>query len=370
MKKLFAICENMDDKYGGPAVSLASLVNHISKKIPVELVSVKLNSDEKNSTLNSNVMWSTFSLTGPRSLMFSLGLFLYLYRNVSKNDVIYLNNLWNLVSLSSYLIVILKDCDYVVAPRGSLFPWALSQSKIKKKIAWWLFQKSAIAKANVIHVTSDEESKCVQELGFCVTRILMLPHGIDFPSKPSHPVSSDLHFFDDKKRYFIFLSRLHQKKGLDILLDVWVDICKRFPDWVLLVVGPDYGDYVSKINTISCPQIQYLGFVRGSSRFDLLRRSEFMVLPSYTENFGVVVGESLSCSTPVLTTTNTPWDVLNKLNCGACVGLDDFPSSLASFLQKTSLELSEMGAIGEKLILDEYSWNKKSDDFIERCCQC
>ena len=111
--------------------------------------------------------------------------------------------------------------------------------------------------------------------------------------------------------------------------------------------------------------VVYLGFVQGEQRFKLLRECEFMVLPSHTENFGVVIGESLACEVPVITSKNTPWEILNSQDCGACVLLDDFSLFLETYLAKSSQDLKNQGLYGRNLIKAKFDWSVIAMKFID-----
>ena len=92
-----------------------------------------------------------------RSLNISFSLVLNLWKQRGSKTIFHVHNLWNFVTYSVYILAIFTKTDYVVSPRGSLFPWSMKQGKIRKKIAWYLFQKSMLNKANFVHVTSKSE---------------------------------------------------------------------------------------------------------------------------------------------------------------------------------------------------------------------
>lgn len=368
--KVVAVIENLDSRYGGPAISLPELLVSLQDEysIPVSILSTCLYEKESNEVLNHKPeIWDGLSrVLGPKKINFSIDLIKKLNKHVDSESVVYINNLWNFVSYVSFRVARKKGAMVVYAPRGSLYPWSLKQRKYFKKIALWLFQLSALNKSDVIHATCDSEKQAIRSLGIKAP-VSIIPHGVSENKYLPLPLDVVYNRFSLRKdkRYVLFFSRLHKKKGLDILLDIWKEIHVNFTDWELLVAGPDYGDYVSKLRRLSTESVTYLGELYGQDKADIFSVVDFSVLPSYSENFGVVIAESLMAGVPVLCSDNTPWDSLNKSAAGACVSLSDFKDSFCDFLSLDSGRLESMGQNGRALVLKEYSWSKSAKLFYE-----
>lgn len=377
--KILSIIERVDPDYGGPAVSLPSLLIALNAKYDVNnqiLSTSTFPLIEKNELIAKGDISSTVHKTYFfEQLKFSPGLLFDLLVKSKKCDIIYSNNLWNFVALFSYLASKLNRKPHVISCRGSIYPWSLSIGKYRKKIAWSLFQKKAFQDAAFIHVTALDEYEAVRALGI-KTDVVISPHGIDseefnmLPERKDSIVSLKL---NSEKRYFLFMSRLHKKKGLDLLLDLWNSIAHLYPNWVLLVVGPDYGNYI-KLMDRYCKdnlgeQLLYLGCADYEIKKQLFSVSEFFVLPSYTENFGIVIGEALSAGLPVITTKNTPWEIINDKDCGKCINLSasELEQALTCYLGKNTDFFEVRGLVAKELIRNNYSWYNRCDSFYSAC---
>ncbi|KAF0951434.1 glycosyltransferase [Escherichia albertii] len=367
--KMLSFLECMNSTYGGPAFSLPSLLHHLNKNYSIQSTVVSL--IDKNETYENAVADHLgikpilLNQVGPGKLKLTLEI-TKIKNIIREYDVIHTNNLWNFFSYLPYNLSKKNKKPNVISVRGSLYTWSLEQSKFLKKISWSLFQKKALESAGFIHVTCDDELKALRNLGI-KNKIVVSQHGVDVPDLIN---KVPCHFYKkynltNNKKYFLFMSRLHSKKGLDILFDVWSRIAHHYPDWVLLVAGPDYGNYIPKMKNLSA--VKYIGMLSGLEKEYCFSIAEFFVLPSYSENFGVVIGEAMARSVPILTTTNTPWEDLNKHNAGVCFELsaENLKNELEHFLKLTDLTRKEMGINARELIIRNYSWEQVSYPFYD-----
>lgn len=234
----------------------------------------------------------------------------------------------------------------VVTPRGMLSPWALAQGRWKKKAAWNLFAKRYLERADVIHATSELEADELRSLG---TRrpIAVIANGVEVWRALIPP---------PKKRQVVFLSRIHPKKGLVELVKAWRE--SELSGWKLIIAGPDEAGIIPGLRIGSNENIAYVGEKAGDAKWTLLSESSLFILPTYSENFGVVVAEALMAGTPVITTHHAPWHGLVEENCGWWIPMNEH--SIRSTLgQATSLNietLAEMGQRGRDFALREFGW--------------
>ena len=142
--------------------------------------------------------------------------------------------------------------------------------------------------------------------------------------------------------------------------------------WKLRIVGPDEAGYRSRLEAV----VRDLG-LEGEIRFDgpyskaqtqqALMEAKLVILPSHSENFGLIVGEALAAGVPVLTTTGTPWKCLADNGCGWWVPATT-DAIAAALLNATSTSLSDlkrMGAVGREIVKHEYSWDRLAKIFVE-----
>ena len=154
----------------------------------------------------------------------------------------------------------------------------------------------------------------------------------------------------DPRRTALFLSRIHPVKGLLELVDAWGQV--RPAGWRMVITGPDEGGHRAVVDARVLAQglaadFAFIGAVDGAKKTALYRSADLFILPSFSENFGVVVAEALTHGLPVLTTQGTPWQDLPAHGCGWWVPAD--ARSLADALrQATSLTDAERQAMGEQ----------------------
>ena len=271
-------------------------------------------------------------------------------------DLIQIQSMWELPYHKVMVEARRLGIPYIVTPRGMLDPWSLSQKAWKKKLAWWIYQRKDVQKAACVFTTARMEADYVSNLGI-TTRKAIIPNGIEtdaYPCKTS---------VDVVKKQVLFLSRLHIKKGIEILFDAWKRIHPDYSDWQLLVVGNGESGYIhsleDKIGSLGLKDsITMLPPVFGNEKIRLYQESALFCLPSFSENFGMAIAEAMSCGTPVITTTNCPWSVLNETNTGWCIDLsvDNLERALRAALTLNPTELYAMGQKASKLIYDNFDY--------------
>ena len=284
---------------------------------------------------------------------------------VRSRDLIYLFGIWDPFHARVFSQAKLQKKKIIISTLGALEPWALEQKKLKKKIAWLLYQKKILNNCDYIHATSDDEKKHLKELGI-KTPIKIIPHGVIIKSTKKIEKKNKL------KREALFFSRIHEKKGILELLDSWSII--RPIDWILKIYGPVSDlNYMNKIKE----KILKLSLEESVFIFDpvfeydqkekIFLNSDCFLLPSKSENFGMSIVEALSYGLPVLTTEETPWKILKEINGGKVIKFS--PENLTLSLQEiTSMndeELIAMGSRGRELIRKNYDIDKIILDYIK-----
>jgi glycosyltransferase involved in cell wall biosynthesis len=235
----------------------------------------------------------------------------------------------------------------IVSPRGMLTPWALRHHAWKKTLAWHLYAKRHLLSAAALHATSRQEAAELRALG-ARQPIAVIPNGV--------------HALDDRRtsasktRTMVFLSRLHPKKGVRELVDAWRAAAPN--GWRLVLAGPDEAQMLGSLRLVPSDTIDYIGEVDGERKRDLLESASVVVLPSYSENFGVVVAEALMAGTPVIATHGTPWEGLVRERCGWWIPMT--PDSLTQAVRgATSLDnatLAAMGGRGKAWVTENFLW--------------
>lgn len=269
-----------------------------------------------------------------------------------KPDIVHINGIWTPQNWGFQKVAQEQGIKVVLSPHGMLEPWILAHNPWKKKIGLFLYQRKAIRRAEHIHVTAQMEKETIRNLGF-TNELTIIPNGIDLSE-----IKKEKDFYGSKK--VIFLSRIHPKKGIEILLETWR--ATNTQGWSLEIAGNGDANYIQNLTQSAddISNVHFVGAKYGQEKWDFLRSADIMVLPTHSENFGIVVAEALAVGLPVITTKGTPWEDLNLYKCGWWIDLSvsSLSSTLRTVFLKDSLELKELGENGMKLIVDKYNINK------------
>ena len=164
------------------------------------------------------------------------------------------------------------------------------------------------------------------------------------------------------------MSRIHPKKGLINLIRAWDSVHPR--GWELMIAGPDDGGHINKVlaeiksrGLSGC--IHYLGEVNDEDKVKLLYDSNLFILPTLSENFGLVIAEALACGLPVITTKGAPWRTLEEFQCGWWIDLGEVPL-INALREATSLSNLELMAMGKQSIIlaSNFEWEAISKKMI------
>jgi len=372
--KIYHLLENLDDTYGGPAKSVPYLAKSL-KEIGVQstLLSIRYYDNESNEIIEENgLTWLSFSYNFVRKTRYSKALTNYLIDAAKKNKniILHTHNLWNYIPYIAYSLAKKYHMPYIVAIRGSLYPWSLAQSSLQKKIAWFLFQKRVLNSASCVHVTEMAELEAVRKLGI-TSPVVLVPNGInldEFNSMNSKDIAKQNLGLDKNKNYILFLSRIHPKKGLEFLVRAWAKLANKYLYWDLLIVGPIYDEKYHKelqseiFKNHLEQRVHFTGMLGGEKRKDCFSASSLFVLPSHTENFGIAIAEAMAAKLPIITTHGTPWQEVEEYDAGWWVELnqENIDNALAEALACREYELKQKGLNGFELI-QKYEWKYQAE---------
>ena len=350
MMKILSFISSLDLNGGGPSRSVPMLVKGLAE-LGVDVTLMTIRSKNMNihalegTTAKLKVLEPSFSRKEIAQ-----------YLKSEKFNLIQIQSMWDLPYHKVMVEARRLGIPYIATPRGMLEPWSLSQKKWKKKLAWWLYQRNDVQKSVCVFTTAKMEADHVGNLGI-TTRKAVIPNGIE---TDSYPCKTSI---DVVNKQVLFLSRVHVKKGIEILFDAWKRIHSEFADWQLFVVGNGEDEYIQSLEN----RLERLGLkdsirilppVFGNDKTRIYQESALFCLPSFSENFGLVIAEAMSCGTPVITTTNCPWDILNETNTGWCIDLsvDNLERAFREALSMSPAELYDMGQRAGKLIRDNFDY--------------
>lgn len=360
--KILHIISSIKKESGGPARSSQGLVAALEKS-GVETWLVVFNKNDQP-WMDGVVHFKAFERNNYWGLKREFGQFV----DKIKPDIIHIHGLWVSAVHLACVIARQKKIPYIIAPRGMLEPWAINYKKWKKIIALFLYQREDLKKAGVLHATSEKEKSQIQLLGFS-QKIVVSPNIIMFPeSTPSCIIR------EDGKKIILFLSRIHPVKGLLILVEAAFHLKKMglLSEWHVEYAGPDYELHLKEVQGRIASlglenDFSYLGNLDDEHKWGAYSRADLFVLPTYSENFGVVILEALYAGIPVITTKGTPWEELEIEQCGKWIdiGVEPLVVALQELMSLSDCEREIMGENGRKLVERQYTW----EGVAEKMCK-
>lgn len=280
-------------------------------------------------------------------------------------DIVHVNCCWMPACAAVQRIAQKRGYKVVLTPHGMLEPWIIKRHYWTRKVpALWLYQKAAVQRADCVQATAESERDNLLKLGYN-SNIKVVRLGIDADG-------IEMKRSWKKKRQILFLSRVHVKKGINFLVEAADVLRNELQGYKILVAGEGDADYVEAMKRMICDRglqdiVQLIGGVYGDEKWRLFQTSDFFVLPTHSENFGLAIAESLASGTPVITTVGTPWSDLNSAEAGAWIeiGTEPLVETLRRFLSLSEDELETMGRNGRRLIETKYSAHVMAEQMME-----
>lgn len=280
-------------------------------------------------------------------------------------DIVHVNCCWTPDCAMIQRLAQKRGYKVVLTPHGMLEPWIIKRHYWTRKVpALWLYQKAAVQRADCVQATAESERDNLLKLGYN-SNIKVVRLGIDAES-------IEMKRSWKKSRQILFLSRVHVKKGINFLVEAADVLRNELQGYKILVAGEGEADYVEAMKRMICDRglqdiVQLIGGVYGDEKWRLFQTSDFFVLPTHSENFGLAIAESLASGTPVITTVGTPWSDLNSSEAGAWIeiGTEPLVETLRRFLGLSEDELETMGRNGRKLIETKYSAHVMAEQMME-----
>jgi glycosyltransferase involved in cell wall biosynthesis len=226
---------------------------------------------------------------------------------VRQFDVVHIHELWNYPHFAAARSAAKSDIPYVITPHGELDPWAYAHKGFKKRLYMSAIQRRLLSRAAVVQALTTAESDQIATVA-ADANTTTIPNGLDLSTideSPKSELSPAVSKFLERYKVITFMGRLHQKKGIEPLIDGFIKAAAKSNDVGLLLVGPDEGGYTAQLNASAraaglSERVLVAGAINGSERFEVLRRSQAFALTSYSEGFSMAVLESMACSTPVI----------------------------------------------------------------------
>ena len=346
------VISSIDKNSGGSAVFVQLVSNEQVKNIKVSIVTNK-----SNCPLDINTGVQIFMASKSFRILQGYSDESKSILNCIETDLFHGNGLWQFPVHTMAKVARKKNIPYIISPHGMIEPWALNAGQLRKKMALWFYQEKDLALAACIHATASKEAKNILSLGF-KNPIAVIPNGIDLSEFPC-PLNKQ----ENTKSTLLFLSRIHPVKGIELLIKAWEYLPLSLRnEWQIKIAGNGETDYIVSLQQLINSkrlenEIYIVGPQFNMDKLKLYHEADLFVLPSFNENFGIVVAEALACCIPVITTKATPWEELNTYNAGWWIeiGVESLASTMLKAMQMNNADRKQMGQNGRNLIIEKYS---------------
>ena len=358
--RVLHVIPSVSERSGGPATAIIPMCRALMQQgIEVLLVTTDAGLNENNVAEYKGVPAKLFPSEFGESFKYSRPLASWLTANIRDFDLVHVHAVFNHSSVAAARACRRAGVPYLIRPLGTLDPWSMSQKSLRKRIFWQVVGKRMLQGAAAVHYTSEAEKLSTE-------RLTGLNHGRVVPLGIEHTSATTR----EKLPYVLVLSRLHPKKGLDVLIDAFLSLVQRrqFADWRLVLAGDGPPEYVAKLKSKAsqCERIEFTGWVDGEQKDALLGGASLLALPSHQENFGLCVMEALSNAVPVLVSPGVnlaPEIVTANAGWVAAIDKESLTAKLAEALSDEA-ERVKRGRAGQQLSL-LYSWENATKSLVQ-----
>ncbi len=318
---------------------------------------------DRDRPLWGNVETTSFAVKGPRTFGYAPELAGALEQSAA--DLLHTHGLWMYPSVAT-IRWSNKRKPYIVSPHGMLDPWALRNSRWKKRVSALAYENRHLHGAACLHALSIAEAKAMREFGLG-NPICVIPNGIDLPER-SGPRPSG------QARTLFYLGRLHPKKGLPLLLEAW-SLIRDEADrsgWRLAIAGWDQGGHLTELQELTArlhleSSISFEGPHFGNAKADRFNAVSAFILPSLSEGLPMTILEAWSWGLPVLMTPEC--NLPEGASAGAAIMMAPEVESIANGMRQlfsmSDGERECMGMNGLKLVDERFKWPRIAEQMAD-----
>ncbi len=280
-------------------------------------------------------------------------------------DLLHLHGIWMYTACAALSWQHHTRRPLVISPRGMLDPWALDNSRWRKKVVGWFYADENLRSAACIHALCESEYRSIRAYGL-KNPVCVIPNGIDLPDENSHVHKEWLTDLTGGRRIMLFLGRIHPKKGLENLVRAWCRLtaAKGINDeWVLAIAGWSQGGHEEELKALvqelGCQSSTlFLGPLYGAQKQAALSAAAAFILPSFSEGVPMSVLEAWSYGLPVVMTAEC--NIPQGFQAGAAVEIRpdvvSIKQGLESFLSLSRIEQRSMALNGRRLVETQFAW--------------
>lgn len=373
--KVLHVIPSVAPRYGGPSRAVVEMCQALGGHGIDTLIATtdadgegRLSVELGRPVSYQNVPTIFFSRQWSEAYKYSQPLASWLDAHVSDFDVVHIHAVFSHACLAAARACRKKSVPYIVRPLGTLDPWSLKQKSLRKRLFWHLGVRQMLDGAAAIHYTTQAE-KTLAEESLGIGRGVVIPLGIETGLSVATGGATELKANASgtiRRPYVLVLSRLHPKKGLEVLLPAFLSLVKQpeFAKWKLVLAGEGESNYVNLLKGLvksngGNGNVVFAGWLDGAQRIDTLRDASLLALTSYQENFGLCAVEALACGVPVLVSPHVNLaQEIEKAGAGWIAPLETeaLKQTLAETLRDETGR-AERGARGKEFVHQWFTWD-------------
>lgn len=382
--KLLHVITSMHPKTGGPCQGIRNLNPYLTKS-GFEVEVVTLDEESIDYTDEFHVVKLGKGIT---PYLYHPKLYEWLVQHLSNYDVVSVHGIWQYHNYAVYKAIRnLKKQNkqvpkVVIMPHGMLDPYfQQSSSRLFKswrnELVWRMTEARAINAADALLFTCEEEMELAKHTfkGYHPQKEINVEYGIQFP-EPYFPAMKEAFYLTcpnlGEHPYWLFLSRIHPKKGIDVLIKAYLQLALKYPHLPHLVIAGATDDKYAKqmiqlANNHS--QIHFSGMLKGDAKWGAFYHCDAFVLPSHQENFGIAVAEAMACKkTVVITKYINIWQEINQ--GGGCVlfnnnDLNSVYTTLENLSKMSQSQLELIGNNAYEIFMEHFYIEKTAKRFAQ-----
>ena len=367
--KVLQVVPSLAPEWGGPV----KVVNELAGALEVIGVSSEIISAQGRRVGNPETVTNDIPIhlfeTGPIARLWTAhtpGLKKTLARKIPDFDLVHIQELWHYPGYIASKIARSRNVPYIVTIHGELNEWNLQQKRLKKQIYMTAIQRGILQKSAALHAITQAESNRIRQLEI-ETPVAMIPNGIhteEFENLPDRSQFVSRYPELENRLIVLFLGRIQQKKGLDILAQAFGNLVRTRHDVRLVVAGPDEDNTLTEVKTIlksqgALEKAVFPGMLTGEQKLEALSAADIFTLTSYSEGFSVALLEALSAGLPLVITDECNFPEVGDSRAGFVVRPNDSEtaSALMSLLDSADLR-REMSENARRLVRSNYTWER------------
>ena len=287
---------------------------------------------------------------------------LYSLRHFNRADVVHISSVFYPAAFVTAIAARLLGKKIIWSVHGELDPKALLHSSGRKKPVLGLV-KTLVGTHAVFHSTCDEETQYIRDTFGPEAKVVQIPNYLDLPDRVERNAGN----------YLLFIGRLHPKKGIENLINALaMNEAFRRSHYKLKIAGRGRPEYEQQLrDLVSSKQladkVEFVGQVEGRDKERLYADAYWTIMPSHTENFGLVVPESLAQNTPVIASRGTPWEVLETEHLGFWIenSPEELSNAITRIIEMNPDEYEEYRRRGRPFVEENFDMRKNIGRWVE-----